>query len=394
MYAVKYRPKNFSEVVDQDTAVTFVRNLVKNPGSASYIFEGSFGSGKTTLARIFARALLCEKKLNGCEPCNHCGACVSALEDKNFNIQELDAASSNSVDDVRKLKEDSQYKAIGGGKRVVILDEAHMLTVQAQNAMLKMLEDGAGDTVFVLCTTNPEKIIPTIRSRCRTVRITPISQDGCARRILEVAEKEKITITDAAAEIIAKATHNHMRDALTALEQVHLINGDVTEEATTKVLGLARISLLDDVIEALINQDTDVLPILRKGAQEVQLRQILEGLEDYILHKRRAEDYTKLDQTQMEGVLSFFSQLRKYRTLDPLTIEVAFLNLKQLIDSGEITGITMISNKRASTRVKKQSEMLTKLERIQAAAKKTRTSRSLSPDRFAEILGATRVASS
>ena len=269
----KYRPQTFDEVVGQDHIVKTLLNAVhKNKISHAYLFCGPRGTGKTSIAKIFAKALNCtsEDKI----PCGECENC-KAIADGSFpDLFELDAASNNSVDNIRDLIEGASYQPLQGRYKIYILDEVHMLSASAANALLKTLEEPPAHVIFILATTDPQKLLPTILSRCQRYNFTKVSDEDMKRRIKEILEKEKIEYEEKALDIICDLADGCVRDALSYLDEA-LAYGDyklmtadliqmfglLTKDAKVELLIDMRSRRIDDAItktKALYREGVDI----------------------------------------------------------------------------------------------------------------------------------------
>lgn len=251
----KYRPLTFDDVVAQPHITqTLLNQLVNNKTAHAYLFTGSRGTGKTTCARIFAKAINCEHPVNG-NPCLKCDICRDADEGALSDIIEIDAASNNGIDDVRDLREGALYTPERCKYKVYIIDEVHMLSKDAFNALLKIMEEPPPHVKFILATTEIHKVLPTILSRCQRFDFHRIQPADIKKRLLYVAEKENIQLDDMAAELIAKTADGGMRDALSLLDQCIAFSEDVTEEVVANAAGIAGREYLFEIIDAVIGHD-------------------------------------------------------------------------------------------------------------------------------------------
>lgn len=238
--ARKYRPQTFESVVGQSAITTTLKNAIKNDHLAqAFLFFGSRGVGKTTTARILAKTLNCFDLQEGIEPCNNCESCRSFNEGHSFNILELDAASNNSVDDIRNLIDQVRIAPQVGKYKIFIIDEVHMLSSSAFNAFLKTLEEPPAHAVFILATTEKHKILPTILSRCQIFDFHRIQVNDIVSHLLSIAGKEGITVEEKALHIIAQKADGALRDALSIFDQiVSFSNNNVTYESVLQNLNV------------------------------------------------------------------------------------------------------------------------------------------------------------
>lgn len=225
--ARKYRPSTFSTVVGQKSITSTLKNAIKNNQMAhAYLFCGPRGVGKTTCARIFAKTINCQNISEDNEPCNECESCLAFNENRSYNIHELDAASNNSVEDIRVLIDQVRVPPQLGHYSVYIIDEVHMLSQAAFNAFLKTLEEPPKHAIFILATTEKHKILPTILSRCQIFDFSRINISDISEYIIHVAQKENVQIDEAGVNIIAHKADGAMRDALSIFDQIVSFSGN------------------------------------------------------------------------------------------------------------------------------------------------------------------------
>ena len=251
----KYRPLTFDDVVSQaHITQTLINQIVNNKTAHAYLFTGSRGTGKTTCARIFAKAVNCMHLKNG-NPCLECEICKDADKGVLSDIIEIDAASNNSVNDVRDLRDGAIYTPERCKYKIYIIDEVHMLSGEAFNALLKIMEEPPSHIKFILATTELHKVPSTILSRCQKFDFHRIMPEDIKKRLLYVAEQENITLTNEAASLIAKTADGGMRDALSLLDQCIAFSDNVTEDIVSNVAGIADRSYLFDIIDAVVNKE-------------------------------------------------------------------------------------------------------------------------------------------
>ncbi len=248
----RHRPQAFADVVGQEHVVKTLSNAIEgNRVHHAYLFVGSRGTGKTSMAKILARSLNCEQGPT-LTPCGKCDACLAIERGNSMDVIEMDAASNRSVDDIRELRDRVGYAPAEGHWKVYILDEAHMLTKEAWNAFLKTLEEPPPNTVFVLATTEPQKVMPTIADRCQRFDFQRPTPEQIGEVVKRVAESEGITIEDAAVALVARSAAGSFRDALGTLDQLVAFGGDSIEaSAVADLLGAADAELIFEVTDAL-----------------------------------------------------------------------------------------------------------------------------------------------
>ncbi|MFL8888822.1 DNA polymerase III subunit gamma/tau [Helcococcus kunzii] len=256
----KYRPQTFSEVFGQDNIVNILKNQIKhNQISHAYIFSGTRGTGKTSTAKIFAKAINCLNPIDG-NPCNECANCRSIISEENMDIIEMDAASNRGIDDIRQLRDQVIYPPSTLKYKVYIIDEAHMITREAFNALLKIMEEPPKHLVFILATTELEKIPDTILSRTQRFEFKSLSEEDIQNQIRFILDKENISMEDRAIEIIASVASGAMRDALSILDQVISIGKEsITTSEVTDLLGIFSDEVKINYARAVFNKDIKLL---------------------------------------------------------------------------------------------------------------------------------------
>ena len=252
----KWRPRTFDDVVGQPHITeTLKRQVAAGRLSHAYLFTGTRGTGKTTCAKILARAVNCENPVDG-NPCNRCPACLGIESGAVLDVLELDAASNNGVDQIRALRDEAIYTPAAVRKRVYIVDEVHMLSTPAFNALLKILEEPPAHLMFILATTELHKVPATIKSRCQQFAFKRISPKAIADRLAYVAEQEGLTLTAPAAALLARLADGGLRDGLSLLDQCSGGGGEITEETVLSVLGLAGSRRTAQILDSVSRRDT------------------------------------------------------------------------------------------------------------------------------------------
>lgn len=253
----KFRPTSFDEVKGQDHIVQTLKNQINaNRIGHAYLFCGTRGTGKTSVAKIFAKAVNCEHPVDG-SPCNECDVCKGINSGSSMNVIEIDAASNNGVDNIRQIRDEIQYTPSSGKYTVYIIDEVHMLSIGAFNALLKTLEEPPSYVLFILATTEPHKIPITILSRCQRYDFKRISIDTIVNRLAELMEKENIEVEEKALQYVAKAADGSMRDALSLLDQciAFYLGQKLTYENVLEVLGAVDNEIFSRLTRQIINGD-------------------------------------------------------------------------------------------------------------------------------------------
>ncbi|WP_031555645.1 DNA polymerase III subunit gamma/tau [Oribacterium sp. FC2011] len=283
----KWRSQTFDEIKGQDPIIESFKNQIKTGRIGhAYLFCGTRGTGKTSVAKILARAVNCENPDNG-NPCNKCASCRSVLNDSSMNVIEMDAASNNSVEDIRQIRDQVQYPPVDARFKVYIIDEVHMLSQAAFNAFLKTLEEPPEYVIFVLATTEPNKLPITILSRCQRYDFRRISTETITERLHEIASSEGIAVDDEALHYIARVGDGSMRDSVSLLDQCSAFQFDhkIEYEDALNILGAVDTSVFSDMICALNKKDIrDILNIISEVIE--QGREIGQFINDLIMYIR------------------------------------------------------------------------------------------------------------
>ncbi len=254
----KFRPDTYDDVKGQEHITITLKNQIQSERIGhAYLFCGTRGTGKTTVAKIFAKAVNCEHPVNG-NPCNECDTCKAISAQTSMNVIEMDAASNNGVENIRQIVEEVQYRPTTGKYKVYIVDEVHMLSTSAFNALLKTLEEPPEYVIFILATTEVHKIPITILSRCQRYDFKHISVDTIKERLKELADIEKMEVEDKALRFIAKSADGSLRDALSLLDQCEAfsIGEPLTYDKTLQILGAVDTDVFSDMLRAIISEDT------------------------------------------------------------------------------------------------------------------------------------------
>ena len=254
----KFRPQEFDDVKGQDHIVTTLKNQIKADRIGhAYLFCGTRGTGKTTIAKIFAKAVNCEHPVDG-SPCGECPTCKAIAEGRSMNVIEIDAASNNGVDNIREIRDEVQYSPTEGRYKVYIIDEVHMLSIGAFNALLKTLEEPPAYVIFILATTEAHKIPVTILSRCQRYDFHRISIETIAGRLSQLMEAEHINVEEKAIRYVAKAADGSMRDALSLLDQciAFYLGQDLKYENVLEVLGAVDTAVFAEMLSYILKADT------------------------------------------------------------------------------------------------------------------------------------------
>ena len=351
----RWRSRTFDEIKGQDAiTASFKNQIMTGRIGHAYLFCGTRGTGKTSVAKILARAVNCEHPIDG-NPCNECPSCQAILSESSMNVVEMDAASNNGVDDIRQIRDKIQYPPVDGKYKVYIIDEVHMLSQSAFNAFLKTLEEPPSYVIFILATTEPNKIPITILSRCQRYDFKRITTDTIAARLREISDAEHIQVSDEALHYIARSGDGSMRDAVSLLDQCSAFQFDrrIEYEDALSILGAVDTSVFSDLVRALSKKD------VKTGLQLVaevidQGRELSQFVSDFVMYarnmllastvddlsglvdmssenlKRLKEDASLLSTVELMRYIRMLSDLSnqlRYATQKRILIETSFMKL-------------------------------------------------------------------
>ena len=394
----KWRPSTFEDVKGQDHIVQTLKNqIISQRIGHAYLFCGTRGTGKTSIAKIYARAVNCEHPSDG-SPCNECGTCRSILSGSSMNVLEIDAASNNGVENIREIREQVQYPPTDGIYRVYIIDEVHMLSAGAFNALLKTLEEPPSYVIFILATTEVHKIPITVLSRCQRYDFKRITIDTITARLTELTTAEQIEAEDKALRYIAKAADGSMRDALSLLDQCVAFhyNTTLTYDNVLEVLGAVDAGVFSELLRAIVEKETTRC-IYKLEDMVIQGRELGQFVTDFIWYLRNllllktakdaeqilemSEDNLKLlreeaqliDGETLMRYIRIFSELSnqlRYATQKRVLIELAIIKLTKPQMEANLDSILQRLNEledRVEEGVALSPEMLQQVSRMSAA---------------------------
>ena len=343
----KYRPKNFDEIVGQEKVVEIIKNQIKlNKLGHAYLFTGVRGTGKTSIAKIFAKAINCSNNNDG-NPCLKCKECLSISDGANVDIIEMDAASNNGVDDIRLIKEQTDFLPTNLKYKVYIIDEVHMLSGGAFNALLKTLEEPPSHVKFILATTEPQKLPATIISRCQRFEFMRISEEKIKGRLHKIAEENEINIEDEALALVASLANGSMRDGISILESVSNLEGKINKDAVRETVGLPNMEKMIDVLGAIIEGDiSKTLKISNELMDEgkepqsyiTELLKLLESI--YLKEESLIELYSK----QEQELLKKYMNIDKFKVYKIIKEVLNIINVMKNMENKKVMLIAALMN--------------------------------------------------
>ena len=332
----KYRPQTFEEVVGQEYVTKILKNTIeRNMTSHAYLFSGPRGTGKTTIAKLIAKLLNCENPINDV-PCEKCSSCIAFNEKNHPDIIEMDAASNNGVDEIREIRNKVTLMPSISKYKVYIIDEVHMLSIGAFNALLKTLEEPPQHVIFILATTELYKVPATIISRCQCFNFEKISEEDIVKKLKYIVEKENINVEEEVLHLIAKYSDGGLRDAINLLDKLVCCSSNITIDDFYEIKGIVKEEELFDIVNALINGNTkaalEKLDYLNKKGKNLVLfvTELIEYLKNMLISNNTYElDKDKI--FEMIDILNNTVNNMKNSSYQKVLLEVAFLKIENLL---------------------------------------------------------------
>lgn len=357
--ARNYRPMQFEQVYDQSAIITTLKNaILQNLLAHAYIFTGTKGTGKTTIARLFAKAINCENLSINCEPCNFCVSCKEIQMGNSLNVLEIDGASHRGIDDVRNLNESARYSPSKGQYKIYIIDEVHMLTKEAFNALLKILEEPPSSIKFLFATTEPHKVPVTILSRCQRFDLKKLSPASITSKLQLISKELRCHITDEALELIVRHADGSLRDAESLFNQILCFTGgSITEDSVMQIIGSldkkflfefdkivesGNSSLVFSISQKLFSSGTNVsvwIENLMVHYSEIIQYQL--GVFQNLSHMQSSTIYTKEQCTAiLDYLFSCIQHISKYKN-HKVAIEVIMLHIIKMVKEPTLQDLTV-----------------------------------------------------
>jgi len=340
--ALKYRPKRFEDLIGQDSiSTTLSLALDTNRLSHAYLLSGLRGSGKTSTARIMAKALVCVNAPTS-KPCEVCQSCISANENRHLDIIEMDAASNRGIDDIKDLIEHTKYKPTSAIYKVFIIDEVHMLTTQAFNALLKTLEEPPAFIKFILATTDPLKLPATILSRTQHFRFKKISDKNIIHHLSHILNIEEIQFETPALEMLTRAGQGSLRDTLTLMDQAIIYSkGIITTSTVTEMLGMIDPNFMDNIFEVILKKG-DIRPIV-ESLESYEVGQILDEISIYLKQKMLLNDI-KFELYLFDRFFRIIADSKQLLNMNSDSGFVLILSLSKMIEAVNLKTIDEVIN--------------------------------------------------
>ncbi len=352
--ALKYRPKRFEEIIGQDHIVKTLTNAIKtNRIANAYLFSGLRGAGKTTTARIFAKALQCE---NGPTPtpCENCENCILSNENRHLDIIEMDAASNRKIEDIRELIEHTKYKPSIGRFKIFIIDEVHMLTNEAFNALLKTLEEPPEYVKFIMCTTDPLKLPATILSRVQHFRFNKIPEKIIENYLRNVLIKENIEYDDEAIRLIVKSAGGSVRDSLTLLDQaISYSGGKIDLDKVVEMLGVINPEIIEKIFKLIFSEEKEKIVEIIREIKNYDIESIIDEIIIYLKEALFNGTYPLITLQRFFNILSDTRELIKYHSDNEFILSLMFFRMIEAIKPHKIDELIQNLEKNINYKIEK-----------------------------------------
>jgi len=358
--ALKYRPKRFEDLIGQDSiSTTLSLALDTNRLSHAYLLSGLRGSGKTSTARIMAKALVCQNAPTS-KPCEVCQSCVSANENRHLDIIEMDAASNRGIDDIKDLIEHTKYKPTSALYKVFIIDEVHMLTTQAFNALLKTLEEPPSFVKFILATTDPLKLPATILSRTQHFRFKKISDKNIIHHLSHILNIEEIEFETESLDILTRAGQGSLRDTLTLLDQAIIYSkGIVSTTAVTEMLGMIDPAFMANIFTVILQKD-DIRPII-ESLESYEVGQVLDEMSIYLKNKMLLNDI-KFELYLFDRFFRIIADSKQLLNMNSDSGFVLILTLSKMVEAVNLKTIDEVINEVNNIKIEDEKEKSVDIE--------------------------------
>ena len=358
--ALKYRPKRFEDLIGQDSiSTTLSLALDTNRLSHAYLLSGLRGSGKTSTARIMAKALVCQNAPTS-KPCEVCQSCVSANENRHLDIIEMDAASNRGIDDIKDLIEHTKYKPTSALYKVFIIDEVHMLTTQAFNALLKTLEEPPSFVKFILATTDPLKLPATILSRTQHFRFKKISDKNIIHHLSHILNIEEIEFETESLDILTRAGQGSLRDTLTLLDQAIIYSkGIVSTTAVTEMLGMIDPAFMANIFTVILQKD-DIRPII-ESLESYEVGQVLDEMSIYLKNKMLLNDI-KFELYLFDRFFRIIADSKQLLNMNSDSGFVLILTLSKMLEAVNLKTIDEVINEVNNIKIEDEKEKSVDIE--------------------------------
>jgi len=338
--ALKYRPKKFEELIGQEAIVKTLVNSLDNKRIANaYLFSGLRGSGKTTTARIFAKALQC---VNGptSTPCEKCENCVMANENRHMDIIEMDAASNRKIEDIRDLIEHTKYKPAVGKYKIFIIDEVHMLTNEAFNALLKTLEEPPEYVKFIMATTDPLKLPATILSRVQHFRFNKIQEEVIHNYLIKIAVLENVEFEESALRLLVKSSKGSVRDSLTLLDQAIAFSGGyISLDSVVEMLGVINPEIIKKIFQYIKTSEKEEIRKLIPTIKDYDIEMILDEIIFYLKEALIEGSYPLITLQRFFNIIADAKELIKYNTDNEFVLSLTFFRMIEAMKPHKIDDV-------------------------------------------------------